>query len=132
MILSIYYSIGILVLLSTIKNLFYFKKISSVREWYFKFYKITGKKPSRQNFRSKSDFDRLINQNILAIFELSWILLLIFTNNWLIFPIIVILNLSIATSITRIKSVVLNQFLYFIYLTLKVLIYCYIIADGLF
>lgn len=130
MILDIYYSIGILVLIVMIKNLINFKKVLSVREWYLKFSKITGKKPSKFNFRSQSDFDRLVSQNIFAIFEFCWLLFLVFTKSWWGLPLILFLNLLAGFIIVKTKTNLLNQFFYLIYLSLKNLIYCYVLLKG--
>ena len=81
----IFYSFGFFIFLNSFVNLLRFNKIYFVNEWVVKFKKVTEKKPSVSDFRSKDDLKIYRNKSLFLSIEFIWLCIGVFTNNWFIF-----------------------------------------------
>lgn len=85
MIGAIFYAFGLIILVSLISNIFRYRKVSQINEWYSKYEKITGKSPKEEDFRSKSEWQLFQSTKILNLFEFSWLIIGLLSKSWLIF-----------------------------------------------
>jgi hypothetical protein len=126
----IYYIFGLIVLLSNISFIFKFNKIFSVLEWYTVFNEVTGSKPKLNDFRKKEDYNIFANRNILSTFEIFWILIGLFTINWIYFLFIIgyitIVNLVFYKS----KFSIMSKISSFIFALVRISIYSYLIVNN--
>ena len=95
MILNIYYTIGLLALLSTLINLFKFKKFYYLKEWISKFKKVNGNTPKLNEFRTEKDYNNFISLSVSRMVFIIWIIFGLITNNWFIFLSILVINFLI-------------------------------------
>ena len=125
----IYYIIGIIVLLSNISFIFKFNRIFYVLEWYTTFTDVTGSKPKLNDFRKKEDYNIFTNRNILSAFEIFWILIGLFTMNWLYFLIIVFYITIVNLVFYKRKFSIMSKVSSFIFALVRISIYSYLIIN---
>lgn len=127
MLSNIYYIFGVIVLLALIKMLLSFKKFYTISEWFFKFEKVTGKKPLKSEFRTKEDFNNFERRVFISATEFIWILIGIFSSNWIIF-LSVFIGILLFTILSKpIKFNILHMVISFLLLFGRISIYCYLI-----
>lgn len=129
MLLTIYYLIGILVILSVFSSTLRFNKIYSVKEWKEKYEKIIGRKPDRKDYRTKKEYLLLESHNVLSLFEFFWVLAGLFTSSWYIFSTILFLSYVFNLLLKPIKWSVFYKFLLFIFIIIKISIYLWSITN---
>ena len=127
---NIYYLIGILVTLSTLSYILKFRKNYSIKEWKEKYEKIVGRKPDKKDFRSKQEYSLFESSNILILFEIIWIIVGLFTSNWYIFLILILL--SYINILNPIKFTILHKLLIFTFLISKLCLYLYLIVNHFY
>ena len=125
----IYYIFGLIVLLSNISFIFKFNKIFSVLEWYTVFNEVTGSKPKLNEFRKKEDYNIFTNRNILSSFEIFWILIGLFTTNWLYFLIIIFYITIVNIVFYKSKFSIMSRMSSFIFALVRISIYSYLIIN---
>lgn len=125
----IYYIFGLIVLLSNISFIFKFNKIFSVLEWYTVFNEVTGSKPKLNDFRKKEDYNIFANRNILSTFEIFWILIGLFTTNWLYFLIIICYITIVNLVFYKRKFSIMSKISSFIFALVRISIYSYLIVN---
>jgi hypothetical protein len=125
----IYYIFGLIVLLSNISFIFKFNKIFSVLEWYTVFNEVTGSKPKLNEFRKKEDYNIFTNRNILSSFEIFWILIGLFTTNWLYFLIIIFYITIVNIVFYKSKFSIMSKMSSFIFALVRISIYSYLIVN---
>ena len=126
----IYYIFGLIVLLSNISFIFKFNKIFSVLEWYTVFNEVTGLKPKLNEFRKKEDYNIFTNRNILSSFEIFWILIGLFTTNWLYFLIIIFYITIVNIVFYKSKFSIMSKMSSFIFALVRISIYSYLIVNN--
>lgn len=132
MIGNIYYLIGVLVVLSTISTLLKFRKLYSLREWKEKYEKIIGKKPIKKDFRSKNEYSLHESSNILAMFELFWIIGGFFTSSWYLFLTILLLSYVLNVILKPIKFTIVHKLTSFTFLLSRLCLYLYLIVNHFY
>jgi hypothetical protein len=125
----IFYSFGFFIFLNSFVNLLRFNKIYFVNEWVVKFKKVTEKKPSVSDFRSKDDLKIYRNKSLFLSIEFIWLCIGIFTNNWFIFLGILFLGFFMNTGLKKIKFTIIDKILSFIYLLIKCMIYLFLFIN---
>ncbi len=115
----IFYSFSLLFFINNFKILMKFNRYYYLKEWYIKFQKVTGKRPKSQEFRSEEDYNNFMSRNILSFFEIMWLFIGIFTNNWFLFLFILIITISIS----NMKIGLTDRILSFFYFSIKSLVY---------
>jgi len=128
MIYHIFYSFGILILISSIMNIIKFKKIYYVREWFIKYQKITGKEPKDYDFRLEEDTIIHTNQKILKGIEFLWVIIGLFTPNWYLFLSILILGCVIGTIFGK-KFNLVRKLISFKFLLIRTILYLLLILN---
>jgi hypothetical protein len=117
----IFYIFGFLFFINNFKILLKFNNYYYLKEWYIKFQNVTGSRPKSQDFRTKEDYTTLKNKNILSIFEIIWLCVGIFTNNWIIFLFLLLVNLIANINSSNIS--IIDRFFSFFYILMKSIIY---------
>ena len=117
----IFYIFGLLFFINNFKILMRFNNYYYLKEWYIKFQNVTGNRPKSQDFRTKEDYVTFKNKNILSIFEIIWLFIGIFTNNWFIFLFLLLVNLI--ANINSSKISIIDRFFSFFYILMKSIIY---------
>jgi hypothetical protein len=125
----IYYIFGIIVLLSSISYILKFNKIFSVLEWYTVFKEVTGSKPKFNDFRKKEDYTLFTNRNILSMFEISWILVGLFTSSWMFFLFIIAYIIIVNLVFYKIKFSLISKISSFTFVIIRISIYSYLIIN---
>jgi hypothetical protein len=132
MIGHIYYLIGLVVFFSIISIIFRFKKIYFIREWKDKYEKVTGNKPLKSQFRTKTEYSKLESYNILVTFELIWVLFGLISNSWSIFLSIIIISYILNILIKPIKYTMLHRLTIHLFIIVKLLVYGYLILNHFY
>jgi hypothetical protein len=125
----IYYIFGIIVLLSSISYILKFNKIFSVLEWYTVFTEVTGSKPKFNDFRKKEDYTLFTNRNILSMFEISWILVGLFTSSWMFFLFMIAYIIIVNLVFYKIKFSLISKISSFTFVIIRISIYSYLIIN---
>lgn len=125
----IFYSFGFFIFLNSFVNLLRFNKIYFVNEWVVKFKKVTEKKPSVSDFRSKEDLKIYRNKSLFLSIEFIWLCIGVFTNNWFIFLGILFLGFFMNTGLKKIKFTIIDKILSFTYLLIKCVIYLFLFIN---
>jgi len=125
----IFYSFGFFIFLNSFVNLLRFNKIYFVNEWVVKFKKVTEKKPSVSDFRSKDDLKIYRNKSFFLSIEFIWLCIGVFTNNWFIFLGILFLGFFMNTGLKKIKFTIIDKILSFAYLLIKCVIYLFLFIN---
>lgn len=125
----IFYSFGFFIFLNSFVNLLRFNKIYFVNEWVVKFKKVTEKKPSVSDFRSKDDLKIYRNKSFFLSIEFIWLCIGVFTNNWFIFLGILFLGFFMNIGLKKIKFTIIDKILSFAYLLIKCVIYLFLFIN---
>ena len=125
----IYYIFGIIVILSNISYILKFNKIFSVLEWYTVFKEVTGCKPKFNDFRKKEDYTIFTNRNILSMFEISWILVGLFTSSWMFFLFMIAYIIIVNLVFYKIKFSLISKISSFTFVIIRISIYSYLIIN---
>lgn len=126
---SIFYFIGIFILMYIISQLVNFNKNFHLIEWLDKFEKITKRKPLDKDFRNESDLNLFKLRNTMLPIEGFWIILGFITNNWFIFVSIVIYGKIIGFIFNKIKYSIISKYLYLHFFILKTILYGFMIIN---
>jgi type III secretory pathway component EscU len=129
---NIYYFIGGLVVMSLLSIILKFGKLYSIKEWKEKYEKITGKKPTRKEFRTKKEFSLHESAGILGLFELLWIIGGFFTGNWYLFGITLALSYLLTTILKPIRFTLLHKLFSLTFLLSRLCLYLYLIANHFY
>jgi len=132
MLATIYYAIGILVLLSTLSSTVRFGKIYSIKEWKEKYEKVIGKKPNRREFRTKKEYSIIEAYHILSLFELFWVFIGLFTHNWYIFGFLLSLSFILNWILKPIKWTIFYKISLFLFLLVKISLYLYLVVNHFY
>lgn len=132
MIINIYYIIGVLVILSTLSNILKFRKLYSIKEWIEKYEKIIGKKPQRKEYRTKKEYTLDESSNILALFELSWVTLGLFTSSWYLFLTIIITSYLFNFLLKPIKFTIVHKLSILTFLLARLCLYLYLVVNHFY
>jgi hypothetical protein len=121
MLLSLFYIIGLFILIFSFSNLINFIKFNKIRIWAKTFRKVTKKEVDRVDFKSNEQYNIFIIYSLFSFIEIVWILLGLATtsfNHWVIFLSILSLNL-IMRSLYKYSNLVLTNFFGSIYSIIK-------------
>jgi len=129
MLSNVYYFFGIFILLSVVTQLLKFDKIFNIIDWYYKFERVTGNKPKKEEFRSESEREIFISRSILLSLEGFWIIFGFITNNWFIFLFIVIYSKLLNIIIDNVKYKFIIKYTYLKYYLIKVCLYTSMIIN---
>lgn len=126
---SIFYFIGIFILMYIISQLVNFNKNFHLIEWLDKFEKITKRKPLDKDFRNESDLDLFKFRNTMLPIEGFWIILGFITSNWFIFILMIIYGKIIEFIFNKIKYSIISKYFYLHFFILKSILYGFMIIN---
>lgn len=129
MIGNIYYILGIIVLIRLTYNIVNFKKMHSLREWLIKFKEISGKIPTKNDFRSKEEISLYESNSIMILFELIWLICGLFSGNQIIFIGLLIYFVLLKLITKKIGFTILDKIVMFINIILRFGVYSLIIFN---
>lgn len=119
MIGSIFYFLGLFVLLMSFSNAFNYLKYVSIKDWIDSFKKVTRKEPVRSDYRSPEDYNIFSIYATFAFVEFIWIIVGITSRSWYVFLSIILIEMIFKFLILRLKSILIKQILGQIYTILK-------------
>jgi hypothetical protein len=125
----IYYAIGLLIVLLSLSMIINFKKISSIKEWFSKYKKITGKKPETKDFRNEEERKLYSGIMVLSTIEFTWVVGGLLTGNWYAFLSLLIYSLVINLISRPIKYTIIDKIIAFHFLFLKFLLYLFFVIN---
>jgi hypothetical protein len=129
MIGNIYYIIGIIMLIRLIYSIINFKKIHSLREWMIKFKEISGKVPTKNDFRSKEEISLYESNSIMILFEFIWIICGLFSGNKLIFMGLLLYFIFLRLISKKARFTVLDKIFFFLNMLLRFSVYSWMIVN---
>ncbi len=129
--LNIFYLFGVILILLNFKLLINSFNLLNVKEWLFKYKKITKENPSEKDFRKTKDYNLYVMYSIFITFETIWLIFGLLTN-YLYFLLPILLFNFLLKNIKELLSVNrFYKFIFLIFLSTKLIIYLYIILDAL-
>jgi len=90
---TFFYGIGLLIIILNIVILLNHNIIFDTADFIFKYRKITGNKPCIKDFKGNFSYELMLFWSSTVIFSTTWIVIGLFTNNWLIFLCMIIGNI---------------------------------------
>ncbi len=126
---DIYYTLGLIPLFMTLALLIKLKEYNRVKEWYIKFEEVTKIKPIKSDFRTDSEYTTFIGASGIMAIDFMWMMLGILTQSWYVFLFVLIISLVLNKIKTGIKITILSNFLTFIIIANKFLVYLYLIIN---
>lgn len=126
---SIYYFIGIFILMFVLSQIVNFNRIFNLIEWLDKFEKIKKKKPEKADFRSEDDLNLFFIRNTLLPVEGFWIIFGFITSNWFIFILMIIYGKIIGFIFNKIKYSIISKYLHLHFFILKSILYGFMIIN---
>lgn len=103
MLSDIFYGFGLIVIMLNIANILQCKKIFDSTEWIFSFKKVTGKNPTKEDFRGAYIQD-LINFwfNTIVVTTI-WMIFGLLSTSWPIFLFLIVFNIILNSIKNKIK-----------------------------
>ncbi len=129
---NIYYIFGIIIILSLLKILLKFNSFYKTGEWFSKFEKITGKKPTKSDFRSKEDYNYFERNLITSITEVLWVTIGLFSLSWYIFLSVILMSQLLRIILKPIKYSLTHYLISVFFFITKLLIYCYLVINHFY
>jgi hypothetical protein len=129
MIGNIYYIIGIIMLIRLTYMIVNFKKIHSLREWLIKFKEISGKIPTKKDFRDKEEVSLYETNTVMMLFELLWLLCGLFSGNQIIFLGLIVYFILLKLITKKIGFTLLDKILMFLNILIRFGIYFWMIIN---
>ena len=129
MIGNIYYIIGIIMLIRLTYMIVNFKKIHSLREWLIKFKEISGKIPTKKDFRDKEEVSLYETNTVMMLFELLWLLCGLFSGNQIIFLGLIFYFILLKLITKKIGFTLLDKILMFLNILIRFGIYFWMIIN---
>ena len=126
---SIFYAFGLLVLVILSSQLLRFNKVSTIKEWFVKYKKFTGKTPIEENFRTKEEWNLYQSAQILFTIESFWIIVGFLSSNWFLFLTLLIYAAIIKWSIKSIQFTVIGKILEFQSMVLRLVTIFFLIIN---
>jgi hypothetical protein len=127
----IFYSIGLLIIINLLLVLATFKKRFFVIEWYDKYQKLIGKKPTREEFRSENDYKLFKSQGLTNIIESLWVILGLITPYWYVFLGIIIYGKICKIIFNKIKYNFLSRIVIIQNILIKLIAYIILLVTFL-
>lgn len=125
----IYYTLGLIAILSTLSMIMKLKKMNSIREWFDKYKQITGKTPEKKDFRSKEENDLYTGLSVLAAFDFIWALGGLLTGSWYVFLSLMVYALIIGIIIKPFKYTLIGTIISIHFLLFKFFVYLFLVIN---
>jgi hypothetical protein len=129
MIGNIYYIIGVIILIRLIYCIKNFSKIYSLREWMIKFKEISGKIPTKKDFRNKEEVSLYESNAIMIFFEFTWLVFGLFSGNQILFAGLILYFIFLRLISKKARFTVLDKIFFFLNILLRFGIYSWMIVN---
>ena len=126
---NLYYSFGLIIILYSLSNILKFKQINSLKEWVFKFKKVTGSEPIDKDFRSKEELSLYRGLSVLSFIDFIWSIFGLLTNSWVIFLGILTLSFILRRITNSIKFSLIDKIITYIFYLAKFLLYLLLVIN---
>ena len=126
---DIFWFFGFAFFINLFGLIFNFKKVNYAFEWFFKFKEVTGRKPTRHEFRNDRDYNLFTNRSFIGLFEFIWILFGILTSQWLFFSIILIVSLLIKFGLEKWRFSKIDYFVRYLFVIFRCFAYLIMIIN---
>lgn len=125
----IYYTLGLIVILSVVFMLIKLNTYLLAKEWYLKFEKVTGKKPAKSDFRSQDELTVFYGISSLSVVEFIWIVAGLLTSSWYVYLSLLVYSfimgyINKSTSLLFVKRITIGHFL-----IIKIFVYLYLVVN---
>ena len=90
-----FYFFGLILLLINLGSLSKFFRVIKIREWSFKFTKVTSKKPKKSDFIG-NDYDEYISFESLSSMNFCWMFFGIISGNWIMFLMMLLMYFTLS------------------------------------
>jgi hypothetical protein len=114
----IYYFFGLLLFLIDLGLLMRFNKVQKIKNWIESFYKVTQKKPKKEDMNSE-DYKIVNAYETLVITNFLWIFFGLITKSWKLYVIVLVLNFFVNFILMNVKR---YQFLNYIFELIRFLL----------
>jgi hypothetical protein len=129
MILSIYFIIGIVILVMSFSNMINFIKFFNIRNWALTFKRVTNKDVESKDFRTREDYNIFTIYSVFLFFEIIWLVFGIATSNWYMFLSLIILGLIVNFISKYSKFLLLSKIIGTIFSCLKFCLILFLILN---
>lgn len=126
---NLYYSFGLIIILYSLSNILKFKQINSLKEWVFKFKKVTGSEPIDKDFRSNEELSLYRGLSVLSFIDFIWSIFGLLTNSWVIFLGILTLSFILRRITNSIKFSLIDKIITYIFYLAKFLLYLLLVIN---
>jgi hypothetical protein len=130
MLAHIFYSFGILFVIRTISSIYGFQKYYSIMEWKEIYCEKIGRQPKDSEYRSKEELDIYQTQIVLSIFELTWLLIGLFTLDMNIFISIISMFFLVVIFRKSFRFTVFEKTLSILFILLRFFVYLLLIVND--
>jgi hypothetical protein len=100
---DIFYFFGLLLFLVDLGVLLKYSKIQKIKNWVEAFFKVTKRKPNKQDMNLE-DFKELNSFNLVLTINFLWIFFGLITKSWKFYLLVLIINLFLNLLIEKSKS----------------------------
>lgn len=97
----IYYAIGLLITLTLFSIVSKFGSFYTVREWVEKYYKVTGRRPIKEDFRTEQEYSDFTTYVMFDAIDFVWVVCGVLTSSWYVF--LFLIGYTILSNLLRIK-----------------------------
>jgi len=129
MIGNIYYTIGLIILIRLIYCIINFNKIYSLREWIIKFKEISGKIPTKKDFRNKKEVLLYESNSIMILFEFTWLVFGLFSGNQILFIGLILYFIFLRLLSKKARFTILDKIFFFLNILLRFGVYSWMIVN---
>jgi len=100
---DIYYFIGLILFLADLGLIMKFSKIQKSKNWVEAFFKVTKRKPNKQDM-DKESFQELNSSNLILTLNFLWIFFGLITKSWKFYLVVLFMNLFLNSVINKIQN----------------------------
>ena len=130
MLAHIFYSIGVLFIIGAISSIHRFQQYYSIKEWKSIYFVVIGRNPKDSEFRSKKELDIYQTQIVLNIFEITWLLIGLFTANIYIFLIMLLMFFIVEMFSKTFRFTVFEKTLLMLFILIRFFVYLLLIVND--
>jgi hypothetical protein len=130
MLAHIFYSIGVLFIIRAISSIHFFQQYYSIKEWRSVYSVVIGRNPKDSEFRSKEELDVYQTNLVLNIFEITWLLIGLFTANIYIFLIMLFMFLIVDIFSKSFRFTVFEKTLSMLFILIRFFVYLLLIVND--
>ena len=101
---DIYYFIGLIIFLADLGLIMKFSKIQKSKKWVEAFFKVTKRRPNKQDMGTET-FQELNSSNLILTLNFLWIFFGLITKSWKFFLFVLFINLLLNAIINKVQNI---------------------------